>query len=87
MNKTLKIVLIVLAAVIAVIIILFLIQLAIDSFVNKWVKSYVPSSNSETCAQTICKKAGADNSYYNESDSLCICYRQGQIIKQTKISS
>ena len=85
MNKTLKVVLIALVFIALVGAIFFLPKLII----NKWSNSFIPptSSNSEVCSEKICNRLNADNSFYNESSSICICYKQGQIVKQTQITS
>ena len=85
MNKTLKIILIILG----IIVLLFLIYFLSEFIINQWSNSFVPatSSNSEVCSKDICNKINADNFFYNESNTVCICYKQGQIIKQTHISA
>jgi hypothetical protein len=84
MNKTAKVILIVLG----IIVFLFLVYFLPKIIINSWSNSFIPktSGNPEVCSKDICNRINADNSSYNESSAICICYKQGQIVKQTRIS-
>jgi len=86
MNKVLRIILIVLGVIIALFVLLVLINFVLNVFVNNEAKSFVPTGDSGICTDNICKNVNADNSYFNESSSICVCYKQGQIVKQTRIT-
>jgi hypothetical protein len=86
MNKVLKVILIILGVIVALFVLLIVINSLLKVFVYQEAKSFVPAGNAGICAENVCKIAGADKSFYNESNSLCICYKQNQVIKQTIIS-